>query len=191
MIFLVGLLVVLGLIFSGGASETDVWTLESPLNLITTGNTFRSGEKYSWKRSVKGFEEFRLAVWHSSIRGRLGAMSDFTLLRAVEKYSKKSRLTNNIFIIPPKDILQVEELEAKYPNLVPLSYDELRQYSYPLFYFARTQTNKVQGIIVTNELDKTWVDLLLKKIPLNTPFRYEKGELQVLKLPEEILVASK
>ena len=189
---LLGLLI-LGLIFSGGAPD-DVWTLEYPFNLITT--TVEKDYK-----SVKGVEEFWMALrsfskkrvtkggW--SIGGRTGIPSSRSLLEAVEGCWEISDIGNshNIFIIAPKDVQQVEELEAKYPNLVPLPYDELKQYSYPLLYFARdTQTDRVRGLIIIEELDETLARLIAQRgVLLDTPFRYENGQLQVLESPVEIL----
>lgn len=119
--------------------------------------------------------------------------SSRSLLEAVEQYGEISDIGNshNIFIIAPKDVQQVEELEAKYPNLVPLPYDELKQYSYPLLYFARdTQTDRVRGLIIIDELNDSLAKLLAERgVPLDTPFRYENGQLQVLESPVEILAS--
>ena len=203
-IFLV-ILLILGLGLSAGTpirspEETEIWTLEYPFNLITTGRLTGTPEKPSWEMSVKGVEEFWKAArsfskkrrtrrgW--SIGGRSSVPSDFSLLGAIEKHWERSEIgdSNNIFIIPPKDIQQVEELEAKYPNLVPLAYDELKQYSYPLLYFSRdTQTDKVRGLIIIDELDNSLAKLLAEKgVSLETPLWYENGQLEKIEQIEAI-----
>ncbi len=194
---LLGLLI-LGLFLSGGAPETDVWTLEYPFNFITTNveRDYREKSVKFWKAAMSFSKKRRIRrerEWSTIRGGRSSAPASRSLAKAVEKYWELSDIgnSNNIFIIPPWQIRQIEELEAKYPNLVSLPYDELKQYSYPLLYFARdTQTDRVRGLIIIDELDDSLAKLLAERgVPLDTPFRYENGQLQVLESPVEILAS--
>jgi hypothetical protein len=89
-------------------------------------------------------------------------------------------------MIRPKNIKELEKLEAEYPELVPLSCSKLKSCSFPLLYFSRDDKGKIRGVIITNKVTPLLVKLLTKgelplNIPfLNIPFRYENGQLLIL-----------
>ena len=119
--------------------------------------------------------------WYKTIEkslGRFGVVGGYPLLESVEKYLRGIKSCNSILLISsssPADIKALRKLEKKYPELLPLSYDELMSYSYPLIYFAKdAKTNLVRGIIISHKVDNSLTELLLEKgVPLETPLKYE------------------
>ena len=87
---------------------------------------------------------------------------------------------NTIYLNHPKNLKCLQDLEAKYPELLPLSYNELKSelefYSLPLFYFSRdTKTGKIRGIIVADRVCPLLAEAMIKEgvVPLNVSFQYE------------------
>lgn len=152
---------------------------ESPLYII-------EGENY-----VEGFYDFVEEMesiygdmWVSCV-GEYSLMEG--LMEGLEIYIEYIREENSILIIPPisEGFQEFRVLENKYPELFPLSCDELESkvesYSSPLLYFSQDlQTDKIRGIIVAEEVDPLLAGLLSEGIPLDTSFRYENGQLQIL-----------
>jgi len=149
--------------------------LESPLYLIRGEN---------W---VEGFTNFydkmELIYEHVSILG------SYPLVEGVEKYLENIRKSNSILVIPqtPEGIQEYQDLEAKYPDLCPLSCNilesELDSYSSPLIYFSKDiGAEKLRGIIVADQVDALLAELLSieEGIPLDTSFQFEDGQLQIL-----------
>ena len=92
---------------------------------------------------------------------------------------------NTIYLNHPENLECLQDLEAEYPQLLPLSCDELESelesYSSPLFYFSRDiEVDKIRGLIVAEEVYPELAELLSEEVPLDVPFRYENGQLQIL-----------
>jgi hypothetical protein len=149
--------------------------LESPLYVIEGENQVE-GVKDFWDEIV-------------SIYGPSGLLGSYPLVEGVEKYLENIRKSNSILVIPQtlEGIQEYQDLEAKYPDLCPLSCDilesELDSYSSPLIYFSQDiGAEKLRGIIVANQVDASLAELLSggDGVPLDIPFRYENGQLQIL-----------
>ena len=153
----------------------EMVSLESPLYLIEGEN------------QVEGFHDFwekmELIYEHVSLLG------GYPLVEGVERYLENIRKCNSILIIPPipEGIQDYCNLENEYPDLCPLSCDELESeldsHSSPLLYFSQDlQADKIRGIIVADQIDPSLAELLSVEegIPLDTSFRYENEQLQIL-----------
>ncbi|MEA1965225.1 MAG: hypothetical protein U9O41_08935 [Candidatus Aerophobetes bacterium] len=105
--------------------EPIVWKLQSPWYLITG------------KNSPRGWRQFQRTIEKSLGRGSLlGGYSDHSLVVHLEKYNIFRR-SNSIFLILPKtkEFEALKELREKYPELLPISYEEFDKYS-PLIYLC-------------------------------------------------------
>lgn len=151
----------------------EMISLESPLYIINGENR------------VEGFLDF----WEEMelIYGQMGMLGGYPLAEGIEWYFESIRECNSILVIPPipEGIQDFRDLENKYPDLCPFSAAELEieleSYSFPLLYFSQDlQADKIRGIIVAEEVDPLLAGLLSEGIPLDTPFRYENGQLQIL-----------
>jgi len=158
------------------STPPEMVSLESPFYIIT-GENFVGGV-------IDFSEEMELIygdMWVSLLGG-------YPLVEGVEMYLEDIREGNSILIIPPtpEGIQEYRDLETEYPDLCPLSCDtlesELDSYSSPLIYFSQDlQTDKISGIIVADQVDASLAELLnAGDIPLDTSFRYENGQLQIL-----------
>jgi len=139
------------------------------------------------ENQVEGFKDF----WDEivSIYGPSGLLEGLPLVEGVEKYLENIRDCNSILIILPipEGIQEYQNLEAKYPDLCPLSCNtlesEIDSYSSPLIYFSQDiGAEKLRGIIVADQVDTSLAELLSggDGVPLDIPFRYENGQLQTL-----------
>jgi len=92
--------------------------------------------------------------------------------------------SNSIFFIHPKELKQLQELEDEHPELLPISYSELKSYPAPFLYFSRnTETDMVRGVVIAREVTPLLAELLTKDpLPLDTPvlLEYEDGQLVIL-----------
>ena len=182
-ILIVVISVVLILMFSGGVVAKEVSikpsdstsNLQDPLILIY----FTGGQK------IEGFDE----GFHKELRKTLPMLSIWgrgSLKTLYKEFLGRGGIqplmdSNTIFLVHPKDIKYLEDLEADYPNLLPISCSKLKSYPFTLIYFSRdTQTYKIRGVIITNEINASLVKPLIEEvIPLDIPFRYENGQLQI------------
>lgn len=169
-VFAVGLA---GCVTAPTPTPPEMVSLESPLYIIEGEN------------QVEGLRDFWEEI--KSIYGPTGLLGGYPLVEGVEKYLENIRECNSILVISPipEGIQEFRDLENKYPDLCPLSCDELESelesYSFPLLYFSQDlQADKIRGIIVAEEVDPLLAGLLSEGIPLDTPFRYENGQLQIL-----------
>ena len=153
----------------------EMVSLESPLYIICGENR------------VEGFIDFCEEI--ESIYGPTGVLGGYPLVEGAEKYLESIRECNSILIIPPtpEGIQEFRDLENEYPDLCPLSCDslesELDSHSSPLLYFSQDlQADKLRGVIVADQIDPSLAELLSveESIPLDTSFRYEDGQLQIL-----------
>lgn len=149
--------------------------LESTLYIIT-------GENY-----VGGVMNFGEEL--ESFYGPIGLLGGYPLVEGIGEYLESIRECNSILIIPsiPEGIQEYRDLENKYPDLCPLSGDdlesELDSHSSPLIYFSQDiGAEKLRGIIVADQVDASLAELLSggDGIPLDISFRYENGQLQIL-----------
>jgi len=93
------------------------------------------------------------------------------------------RSCHTIFMVQPECLYDLESLEAKYPDLLPISTEKLKSYlktySYPLLYFSLDYTGMLRGVIIAEEVSPSLAELLTKKpSPLDTPLQYKEGELE-------------
>ena len=149
----------------------EIVTLESPLSIIYVSE----GEKVRGNLAEFG-EEMRKFL-DTSLHGRPSPVP-------VGK-SLKWLTSNTIYYIHPKNLECLRDLEAEYPQLLPLSYNELESelesHSSPLFYFSRNiEADKIRGIILARKVYPELAKLFSKGIPLDVPFSYENGQLKIL-----------
>ena len=157
-------------------TSPEMVRFESPLYIIEGENQVE-GVRDFWEKMelIYGDE------WVSLLSG-------YPLVEGVEMYLEDIREGNSILIIPPipEGIQEFRGLENKYPDLCPLSCDELESevesYSSPLLYFSQDlQADKIIGIIVADQVNALLAELLsAEDIPLDVPFRYENEQLQIL-----------
>ena len=159
-------------------------SLEIPLWII--------GEEGGWENyySVEGVFDFYckmnlLLIGEANVEEGVSYLPEFSL---ITEYLKSIKKSNTILILPwnSEGMLKYRELENKYPDLCPLSCDELESelesYSSPLLYFSRdSQADKIRGIIVSGNVNSSLAELMIKEgVPLDVPFRYENGQWQIL-----------
>ena len=155
------------------STPPEMMSLKSPLYTIMGEN------------EVGGFMDF----WEelNSLYEHVSLLGGYPLVEGAEKHLESIRKCNSILVISPipEGIQEFRDLENKYPDLCPISSAELEidleSYSFPLLYFScDIQSDKIRGIIVTEEVSSSLAELLSEGIPLDTPFRYENGQLQIL-----------
>lgn len=153
----------------------EMVSLVSPLYIIEGENQVGGFRDF--------FKEMKLIYGDENV-GVLGGYP----LTEVEEYLEMAKESNSILIIPPipEGIQEYQYLEDEYPDLCPLSCNELEaeleSHSSPLIYFTQDlQADKIRGIIVTDQVDASLAELLsTEDIPLDVPFRYENEQLQIL-----------
>lgn len=148
----------------------STWNLQNPLILtyLTVRPRVKGADEGLWKELIK---ILRVNIWGMP---SLVSMEEKDIQRLMESHT--------IFLIHSKNLKYLQELETKYPNLLPLSCNKLKSYRFPLFYFSRNvQTDKIRGIIISDKVDASLAKLLTENaLPLDIPFKYENGQLQVL-----------
>jgi len=151
----------------------EMVNLESTLYVIT-------GENY-----VGGVMNFGEEL--ESFYGPIGLLGGHPLVEGIGEYLESIRECNSILVLPPtsEGIQEFQDLEDVYPDLCPLSSgtleSELDSYSSPLLYFSQDlQAEKLRGVIVVSQIDSSLAELLSEGVPLDLPFRYESGQLQIL-----------
>jgi len=136
--------------------------------------------------SVEGEESFeqvfpKMGLWYGSLGG-------YPLVTGVGKYYADIKICNRIMLIPPtpEEIQEYRDLEKKYPDIVPISTDDLesglKSYGSPLLYFSQDpETYKIRGVIVADLVDSSLAELICKKgVILDTFLRWENGNLVIL-----------
>ena len=165
---------ILLLTFSGSVTTVEqpiVWSLQAPCYIITGGH------------SPRGLWQFQSTIFDSLGRegGFLSGYSGDLLMEKVEKYLESIMQSNTIFLILPKteEFKELKELKEKYPELLPISFEEFDEFS-PLVYLTYDiGTGKMRGVIVADEVDNSLAKILLgKNLPLNIFFRYKEGKLR-------------
>ena len=152
-------------------TSPETVTLESPLHIIyvSTGEQVEGPGEELWEEMNR--------LLGASIHGR---PSPVPIGKDLEWLT-----SNTFYLIHPENLECLQDLEAEYPQLLPLSCDELESelesYSSPLLYFSRDiEVDKIRGIIVAEEVYIELAELLSEGVPLDVPFRYENGQLQIL-----------
>jgi hypothetical protein len=165
-VVLVILLTSIGIAAEG--TETFTWNLREELLVVAIGDS-----------RVEGFREFVIEL-DKVLPGIGGWGRESILYLATDKKDLKNMRDNHtIFVIRPENLEEFKTLEAKYPELLPLSYGKLISYSFPLVYFSRDNNGKIRGVIVVDEVTSLLAKLLTKEgLPLNAPFWYENGQLK-------------
>jgi hypothetical protein len=154
--------------------------LKPPLSMIHVSK----GEKIrgNWEEFIEGMRKFL----NVSIDSRPNISTHSRPSPVPVGKSLKWLTRNTIYFINPKNLECLQDLEAKYPQLLPLSCQELESklesYSPPLFYFSRDiEADKIRGIVVARRVDPPLAETLSKYIPLDISFRYdENGHLRIL-----------
>ena len=172
-ILIIAVLLILLVSVSVAAEKTEsfTWDPREELIVITAGN------------GVEGFNEFIIEL--DKVLPGVSGMGSGSFLDFTTDKGDLRKMENNhtVLMIRPKNIKELEKLEAKYPELVPLSYSKLKSYSFSfsLLYFSRDDKGKIRGVIITTKVTPLLVKLLTKgELPLNIPFRYENGQLLIL-----------
>ena len=149
----------------------EIVTLESPLHIIyvSTGEQVEGGTEELWEEMNR--------LLGASIHGR---PSPVPIGKDLEWLT-----SNTFYLIHPENLECLQDLEDEYPQLLPLSCDELESefesYSSPLLYFSRDiEVDKIRGIIVAEEVYLELAELLSEGVPLDVSFRYKNGQLQIL-----------
>ena len=149
--------------------KSFTWDQREGAIIITAGNR------------VKGCDEFvkeLRKVLHVSSWGSVSLL-DFT---ENERDLEKMRNSHTVFMIRPGNLEELEKLEAKHPDLLPLSCSKLKSYSFPLLYFSRDDNKKIRGVIITDEVTPLLAKSLTEDaLLLNVPLEYKNGQLQILK----------
>ncbi len=169
LIIVVLLILLVSVSVAAEKTESFTWDPREELIVITAGN------------GVEGFNEFIIEL--DKVLPGVSGMGSGSFLDFTTDKRDLRKMENNhtVFMIRPKNIKELEKLEAKYPELVPLSCSKLKSYSFPLLYFSRDDKGKIRGVIITNKVTPLLVKLLTKgELPLNIPFRYENGQLLIL-----------
>ena len=151
-------------------SSDFTWNLQNPLILtyFTARPRVKGANEKLWEELVK---ILRMNIWG---RTSLVSMEEKDIRRLTESHT--------IFLIHPKNLKYLQDLETKYPDLLPLSCSKLKTYPFPLFYFSRNaETGRVRGVIITDEFTLLLARLLTENaLSLNVPFWYKNGQLQIL-----------
>ena len=151
-------------------SSDFTWNLQDPL--ILTYLTVRPRVKGADERLWKGLTKIL----------RMGICGRPSLVSMEEKDIQRLMESHTIFLIHPKNLKYLQDLEAKYPDLLPLSCSKLKAYPFPLFYFSRNaETGRVRGVIIADKVDSSLARLLTEDtLPLDIPvlLEYKNGQLK-------------
>jgi len=134
------------------------------------------------KERVHGFYPEFYSVFFYSAK-KVGLLGGYPLLEGIEKYYDQIKQSTSILVIPPTGIEEYQELEKKYPDIVPLSAEKVKEfikkYGVPFLYFAKdSNTNKIRGLIVADSVDAHLAETLFEtELVLNVPYKYENGKL--------------
>ena len=150
-------------------SNDSTWNLQDPLILIY----FTRGQ------NVEGFDEkFREELAKTLPMNISGRRSLEALYKGLQRFMD----SNTIFLIHPKDIKYLQDLEAEYPNLLPLSCSKLKSYPFPLLYFSRNaETDRIRGVIIADKVTTSLAKLLTEDtLLLDIPvlLEYKNGQLK-------------
>jgi len=177
---LVVLVCILALGFSGfsvvegkSSKKTFTWNYKKRLIVTFTGRPFTAGFEEFAEEMQKVYGR-KANVWGS------GSLLDYAKNK---ERIKVIRSNNTIFTVRPENLYDLEDLEAEYPDLLPVSTEKLesylKTYGYPLLYFSRDRRRKIRGVIIADEATPSLAKLLTKKpIPLDTLLQYENEELK-------------
>lgn len=150
------------------------------------------GEEGGWENyySVEGVFDFYwkmnlLLTGGANVEEGVSYLPEFS---QITEYLESIKKSNTIFILPwnSEGMLKYRELENEYPDLCPISCDELESklesHSPPLLYFSQDiGAEKLRGVIVASQVDATLAELLISEgVPLDAFFLYENGQLIVL-----------
>ena len=152
--------------------QIETVKLESPIFALTGENR------------VDGFKPFYDEL---HIRIEASAAGGYRLIEELETFVLQRSWRTLIFAIPPSfgGIEEYREVEEKYPDLTPISSAQIerfiQKYGVPFLYFTRGSNNRIIGVIVANSVDANLAKLIVEKVILNALFRYEDGEIKILK----------
>ena len=133
---------------------------------------------------VRGDQEF-FEELHKTFPG-ISGWGRPSLLPVLEERLEQVMISNTVFMVRPENLKDLEKVEQKYPNLLPVTCSKLRSYSPPFFYFSRDkQTGKIRGVVISIRVNPSLANVLTKKVPLDTAFWYKNEQLQILKKETE------
>ena len=153
--------------------KTFTWNYKKRLIVTFTGRPFTAGFKEFAKEAQKVYGR-GFNAWGT---------------RSLLDYAKNKerieviRSNNTIFTVRPESLYDLEDLEAEYPDLLPIPAEKLKSYlktyGYPLLYFSLDYTGILRGVIIAKEVSPPLAKLLTKKpILLDTPLQYKNGKLE-------------
>lgn len=151
-------------------SSDSTWNLQNPLTLtyLTVKPRVKGADEKLWKELAKTLP--------------MGIQGMPSLVFMEEKDIQRLMESHTIFLIHPKNLKYLQDLEAKYPDLLPLSCSKLKAYPFPLFYFSRNaETGRVRGVIIADKVDSSLARLLTEDtLPLDIPvlLEYKNGQLK-------------
>ena len=153
--------------------DTFQWEQDARIIFTNTGEDRVTGD-------VEFFEEM-----HKTFPG-ISGWGRPSLLPVLEERLEQVMISNTVFMVWPENLTDLEKVEQKYPNLLPVTCSKLKSYSPPFFYFSRDkQTGKIRGVVISIRVYPSLANMLTKKVPLDTAFWYENGQLQILKKKTE------
>jgi len=148
--------------------DTFQWEQDARIIFTNTGGDRVTGDQ-------EFFEEL-----HKTFPG-ISGWGRPSLLPVLEERLEQVMISNTVFMVRPENLTDLEKVEQKYPNLLPVTFSKLKSYSPPFFYFSRDkQTDKIRGVIISIKVYPSLINVLIKKVPLDTAFWYENGQLQIL-----------
>jgi hypothetical protein len=153
--------------------DTFRWEQDARIIFTNTGEDRVTGD-------LEFFEEL-----HKTFPG-ISGWGRPSLLPVLEERLEQVMISNTVFMVRPENLTDLGKVEQKYPNLLPVTCSKLKSYSPPFFYFSRDkQTGKIRGVIISIKVYLSLVNVLTKKVPLDTAFWYKNGQLQILKKKTE------
>lgn len=146
---------------------SSVWKLQRPLYFITGHRTPQGGIAFH-----KMVDEV--------LGGGISLFGGYPRFEGIEEYIDNMRERNSILMMYSNvNLEELREFAEKYPELLPVSYDELTHYPLPLIYFAVDESrNVVRGIMITERINISLADLLLEEgIQLGVALRHQDQQL--------------
>ncbi len=156
--------------------KTFTWNYKERIIITVTGRrwVFNDSEFDEFAEEMQKVYGRKANVWGSS------SFLNFTK-RKIEIETIKS--CNTIFVIRPECLYDLEDLEAEYPDLLPISTEKLKSflktYGYPLLYFSLDYTGMLRGVIIAKEVTLSLAKLVFKRrIELDILLQYKNGKLK-------------
>jgi hypothetical protein len=131
--------------------------------------------------SPKGFVQEFFEKFREKFSPTTSLLGGYPLVEGVTDYYQSIKESTSIIVLVPDDLNEYQELFGKYPDICPVSPEQIKaRFIYStLIYFA--DKGKIRGIIIASEVNSKLAESLLKKVVLNVFFTYdENGEIVTL-----------